>query len=69
MKLCRDCKHLSQGNSVCIRPCPIIGVDYVYGRTESALCRYAFEERNFPSTINNQGFCGPEAKYFEEKVK
>jgi len=64
MILCKECKHLN-GVGICIRPVPVKGIDYVYGAFETALCRYARDERNEDS----QNSCGPEATYFERKEK
>jgi hypothetical protein len=63
VKLCKDCKLMGglTGQGVCIRPIPIKHIDYVYGKSTEALCRFCNEER-----IDNSG-CGPDAIYFESK--
>lgn len=61
MKFCKDCKYYSSLTYVCYHPKSPIEVDLVNGEKKYTYCSWARDGRV------SSGFCGKEAKYFEQK--
>ena len=67
IKLCKDCKYYYSPTELCERPAPLLGMDYLQGKTTKKICVYASCERTYDE--HNPANCGREGRHWKPSLR